>query len=56
MKRIHCIKTVIITAKVHQATGIAATLHRLSLQQSTSQGRFPLQKVKSYPPLHHSSV
>ena len=62
MKRIHCIKTVIITAKAHQTkiaelvTGIAATLHRLSLQQSTSQGRFPLQKVKSYPTLHHSSV
>ena len=62
MKRIHCIKTVIITAKAHQTkiaelvTGIAATLHRLSLQQSTSHGRFPLQKVKSYPPLHHSSV
>ena len=44
-KIIHCIKIVIITAKVHQAkiaelvTGIAAILHRLSLQQSTSQGR-----------------
>lgn len=61
-KIIHCIKTVIITAKAHQtkiaelATGIAAILHRLSLQQSTSQRRFPLQKENVYPSLHHSAV